>query len=261
MEKDLSYHQYTCYRCHYLISCHTLFFFQSALCGPTLLHSPAGVLWTVLYLLLNVNARVVFQPLEPVKLSTPECAEVCKALFPDGVCGGTVGWGTSLQAGRLDSFPDGVIRIFYWLNPSGHTVALGLTQPVTEMCVMGVSWGLRQPLRQADTLLPSCIDCLEAAIRSYQGLYKEGFYWLFSHDNSSSYGNAICVCLLEPCSKRTYQFLQQLAFQLFLLICEIPAVGVFLVYGCSQLCSLWTLEVQTCSSTCHNFQRNVYHSS
>ena len=124
------------------------------------------------------------------------------------------------------------------VNPSGHTVALGLTQPVTEMCVMGVSWGLRQPLRQADTLLPSCIDCLEAAIRSYQGLYKEGFYWLFSHDNSSSYGNAICVCLLEPCSKRTYQFLQQLAFQLFLLICEIPAVGVFLVYGCSQLCSL-----------------------
>jgi hypothetical protein len=35
----------------------------------------------VLYLLLNVNAGVMFQPLEPVKLSAPECAEVCKALL------------------------------------------------------------------------------------------------------------------------------------------------------------------------------------
>jgi len=45
----------------------------------------------MLYLLLNVNARVMVQPLEPVKLSTPECAKVCKAQFPDGVCSGTVG--------------------------------------------------------------------------------------------------------------------------------------------------------------------------
>jgi hypothetical protein len=45
----------------------------------------------MLYLLVNVNARMMVQPLEPVKLSTLECAEVRKALFPDGVCGGTVG--------------------------------------------------------------------------------------------------------------------------------------------------------------------------
>jgi hypothetical protein len=184
----------------------------------------------MLYLLLNVNARVMVQPLEPVKLSTPKCAEVCKALFPDGVCVGTVGWGTSLQAGRSDSIPVGVIGIFYSPNPSGHTVALGLTQPVTEVCVRDVSWGFRQPLVRADTVLPSRVDCLEAAVRSYPGLHREGFYWLFSHDNSSSYGNAICVCLLEPCSKRTYQFLQQLVFQLFLLLCKISTVGISAVW-------------------------------
>ena len=31
------------------------------------------------------------------------------------------------------SIPDGVIRIFNWHNPSGRTMALGLTQPLTVM--------------------------------------------------------------------------------------------------------------------------------
>ena len=31
------------------------------------------------------------------------------------------------------SIPDGVIGIFQWHNPSGHTMALGSTQPLMEM--------------------------------------------------------------------------------------------------------------------------------
>jgi hypothetical protein len=31
------------------------------------------------------------------------------------------------------SIPDGAIWIFHWHNPSGRTMALGLTQPLTEM--------------------------------------------------------------------------------------------------------------------------------
>jgi len=31
------------------------------------------------------------------------------------------------------SIPDGVTGIFHWLNPSGRTMTLGLTQPLTEM--------------------------------------------------------------------------------------------------------------------------------
>ena len=31
------------------------------------------------------------------------------------------------------SITDGIIGIFYWLNPSGRTRALGSIQPLTEM--------------------------------------------------------------------------------------------------------------------------------
>ena len=43
------------------------------------------------------------------------------------------------------SIPDGVIGIFHWHNPSGRTVALGSTQPLTGLT----------------TLPPSYADCLE----------------------------------------------------------------------------------------------------
>ena len=39
------------------------------------------------------------------------------------------------------SIPDGVIGIFHWHNPTGRTIALGLTQPLTEMSTRYVSWG------------------------------------------------------------------------------------------------------------------------
>jgi len=41
------------------------------------------------------------------------------------------------------SIPDGVIGIFHWHNPSVHTTALGLTQPLTEMSTRNISWGVK----------------------------------------------------------------------------------------------------------------------
>ena len=41
------------------------------------------------------------------------------------------------------SIPDGVIGIFHWHNPSGHTMALGLTQPLIEMSTRNISWGVK----------------------------------------------------------------------------------------------------------------------
>ena len=38
------------------------------------------------------------------------------------------------------SIPDGVIGIFHWHNPSGRTMALGLTQPLTEVSTRNISW-------------------------------------------------------------------------------------------------------------------------
>ena len=40
-----------------------------------------------------------------------------------------------------DSIPDGVIGIFHWHNPSDRTMALGSTQPLTEMSTSSISWG------------------------------------------------------------------------------------------------------------------------
>jgi hypothetical protein len=39
------------------------------------------------------------------------------------------------------SIPDGVIRIFQWLNPSGRIVALESIQPLTEKSTSDISWG------------------------------------------------------------------------------------------------------------------------
>ena len=37
-------------------------------------------------------------------------------------------------------FPDGVIEIFHLHNPPGRTMALGLTQRLTEMSTGNISW-------------------------------------------------------------------------------------------------------------------------
>jgi len=39
------------------------------------------------------------------------------------------------------SIPGGVTGIFHWHNPSGRTMALGLTQPLTEMSTRNIYWG------------------------------------------------------------------------------------------------------------------------
>jgi len=40
----------------------------------------------------------------------------------------------------IGSIPDGVIGIFQH-NPSDRTMALGSTQPITEMSTRSISWG------------------------------------------------------------------------------------------------------------------------
>jgi hypothetical protein len=41
------------------------------------------------------------------------------------------------------SIPDGVSEFFHWHNPFGRTVALGSTQPLTEMSTRIISWGIK----------------------------------------------------------------------------------------------------------------------
>jgi len=37
-------------------------------------------------------------------------------------------------------------------NPSGRTMALGLTQPLTEMSTENISWGVKRPVHRAENL-------------------------------------------------------------------------------------------------------------
>jgi len=39
--------------------------------------------------------------------------------------------------------PEGVIGIFYWHSPSGHTMALGSSHPLTEMSTRNISWRVK----------------------------------------------------------------------------------------------------------------------
>jgi hypothetical protein len=41
------------------------------------------------------------------------------------------------------SISDSVITIFHWHNPFGRTMALGSTQPLTEMSTGNISWGVK----------------------------------------------------------------------------------------------------------------------
>jgi len=57
--------------------------------------------------------------------------------------GGAVGWGTATSLEVADSIPDGVTGIFHWLNTSGRTMALRLTQSLTEMSTRNIFWGVK----------------------------------------------------------------------------------------------------------------------
>jgi hypothetical protein len=70
-----------------------------------------------------------------------------------GARGSVVGWGIMLQAGRSRVwFLMMLLDFFNWPNPSNRTMALGSTQPVTEMSARNLSGGEGRPSHKADNL-------------------------------------------------------------------------------------------------------------
>jgi hypothetical protein len=59
------------------------------------------------------------------------------------------------------SIPDDVTGFFQGHNRSGLTMALGSTQPLTEMSTRNISWGKGGRCVGLTTLPPSCADCLK----------------------------------------------------------------------------------------------------
>ena len=54
------------------------------------------------------------------------------------------------------SIPDGIFGIFHWHNPSDRTMALGSTQPLTEMTIKRISCGKFDWCVRLTNLPPSC---------------------------------------------------------------------------------------------------------
>jgi hypothetical protein len=60
------------------------------------------------------------------------------------------------------SIPDSVTGIFYWQNPSGRTMALGLTEPLNRSDYQEYFLGVKAAgATGLTTLPPSCANCLE----------------------------------------------------------------------------------------------------
>ena len=76
-------------------------------------------------------------------------------------CGGAVGWGTVLQAWRSRvRFPMVSLEFFIVIILPAATVAVGLTQSLTEMSTRNISWGGKGGRCVGlTTLPPSCADC------------------------------------------------------------------------------------------------------
>jgi hypothetical protein len=70
------------------------------------------------------------------------------------------------EALRCKPIPDGVTGIFLWPNPSGRTMTLTMTQPLTETSTRNISGGKGGCTIWLTTLTPSCAECLE--IRALQ---------------------------------------------------------------------------------------------
>jgi hypothetical protein len=82
------------------------------------------------------------------------------------------------------SIPGDVIGIFNWHNPSGRTMTLGLTQPLTEMSTRNISCGVKMHTADNFTTFMCWLSWNLGASASWnlQGLYRPvmGLLYLFA---------------------------------------------------------------------------------
>ena len=99
---------------------------------------------------VNVDSNVTFHArfvglfMSPCQIS--HVILHCTKIIPYLKLEGTVAQWLSCCATNLKvagSIPDGVIEIFHLHNPSDRTMALGSTQPLTEMSTRRISWGVK----------------------------------------------------------------------------------------------------------------------
>jgi hypothetical protein len=98
-----------------------------------------------------------------------------------GARGSVVGWGTTLQAGRSPDEMD----FFNSPNPSSRTMALGLTQTLTEMSTRKLP-GIKSGRRVGLTTLPPSVSWRSESVGASTSRNPEGLHGL-SGDNFTFY--------------------------------------------------------------------------
>jgi hypothetical protein len=90
--------------------------------------------------------------------------------------------------------PNCVTVIFHWHNPSGLTMTLGPTQPLTEMSTRNNFWGKGNSCIGLTALPPSYVHCLKIWLLnllepsgSVIGLFRDCLTLVFQGDTSSLY--------------------------------------------------------------------------
>jgi hypothetical protein len=112
--------------------------------------SLSSSLWSFLHSSVRRTGFEIYQEV-PVNLLCPTL--ICLFSSNSGARGCAVGWGTAFQVGRsLSSTLDNITENFHWHNPSGRTMALGSTQPLTKISTRIISCRWRRPVRSADNL-------------------------------------------------------------------------------------------------------------
>jgi hypothetical protein len=102
-----------------------------------------------------------------------------------------VGWGTMLQAGRSPVQVPSEVDLFRLPNSSSRTMALGLTQPLTNMSTRNLPGSKKWPPHRADNLASVCEPNVEASNsrnpKDLHGLYRDNFTFKWAKKFHSVY--------------------------------------------------------------------------
>jgi len=124
-----------------------------------------------------------------------------------GAHSSAVGWGSAVQARRLWVRILMVLLEFFIDNLSGHTMALGLTQPLTEMSTRIISWVVKaagsyssQPyyLHVPNVMKSGSLKLLETLRVCPELLYHFTFTCVHSLVQVLVIQNEVCVPFFNP---------------------------------------------------------------